>query len=320
MSGKYGNLTLVDTSTMLPEISDPWSVRAKQMRATGVLMDVETTGGSQKVSGHGQEIIEMAILHPLDASVLYYSKFKPKGRIVWTGHGITDEELEGEPTFDAEWPRILEVIAGRPVIAWNAMAAEKRFVRESLAEYGIGEPIVEWVCAMALYAQWKMLPTKRCKQEDAAKALNLKAGNHRAVEDTTVMGRILFRIAEPKAALEATRRAVDEPDPRRIDDQIDGATVTVVGFLSSFGWTNKLELEKVLRRDVFGLAVKNEQGREIVDEFIGAVWTDPLSGQELRTDKALAVQRARIEPRFTLKDPQGSSDVLEDSKNLDDVA
>lgn len=117
---------------------------AKEVRDTGgwVTFDVETTS----LEGH---IIEWAVCDP-DGKVLGKGRVRPMSRdregklnpvLVTEGayakHGISDEMLTGEPTFDRVAPQIFDLLKGKIIVGYNVSFDLNRF-------YTSLSPYIDW--------------------------------------------------------------------------------------------------------------------------------------------------------------------------------
>jgi DNA polymerase-3 subunit epsilon len=113
-----------------------------------VILDTETA------DLHG-EIIEIAIIDQ-DGKTLLDQRIKPQGEIAPGAeavHGISLDDLKDAPSFAEVYPAIVEAIAGKPVIIYNAQydvtCLQQDCRRHELAHIGI-----ESACAMEWYSQW----------------------------------------------------------------------------------------------------------------------------------------------------------------------
>ncbi|MDF1523110.1 MAG: 3'-5' exonuclease, partial [Trueperaceae bacterium] len=148
-----------------------------------VVLDTETTG-----LGYADEVIEVGVVGP-DGGVLLESLVRPRSGVVPPGasrvHGLTMDDLHDAPTFDEVYGTLLEVAAGRRVIAWNA-PFDERMVRQSATAWGRRERLRGFECAMRAYALARGLRHGRAKLERAATETGvLGAGpqTHRSTDD-----------------------------------------------------------------------------------------------------------------------------------------
>jgi DNA polymerase III epsilon subunit family exonuclease len=97
-----------------------------------VFLDTETTGSSVE-----DRIIELYAAHSDGA---FFSRFDPDGFPVQQGayniHGITDEELVGEPLFSARAEELLEFVEGQIIVAHNAQF-DCRMLRQEFSRLSI---------------------------------------------------------------------------------------------------------------------------------------------------------------------------------------
>jgi hypothetical protein len=130
---------------------------ARAMREPGaaVILDTETTD----LDGY---IVEIAVLDAATGQVLLDTLVSP-GCPVEPGarwvHGITDEQLAGAPPLAEVMPRLLEVTAGRTVLAYNAGFDQDTIVRH--ARRDCLDPVHladgrRWSCLMARRTDWLM--------------------------------------------------------------------------------------------------------------------------------------------------------------------
>lgn len=130
---------------------------ARAMREPGaaVILDTETTD----LDGY---VVEVAVLDAATGQVLLDTLVSPGYPVApearWV-HGISDAELAGAPPLAQVWPRLLQVTAGRTVLAYNASFDQDVVLRHAqrdgldpahLAEGG------RWSCLMGRRSDWLM--------------------------------------------------------------------------------------------------------------------------------------------------------------------
>lgn len=159
-----------------------------------VVLDTETTG-----LGYADEVIEVGVIGP-DGATLLESLVRPRSGRVPPGasrvHGLTMDDLEDAPTFDEVYGTLLEVAAGRRVIAWNA-PFDERMVRQSATAWGRRERLRGFECAMRAYAHARGLRHGRAKLERAAAETGLLLGgaqSHRSADDARLALQVLMRV------------------------------------------------------------------------------------------------------------------------------
>jgi DNA polymerase III epsilon subunit-like protein len=75
------------------------------------------------------------------------------------GHGISDADLVDAPTLARVWPRLLQITAGRTVLAYNASFDQdvvlRHAHRDGLNPAHLADPC-RWSCLMSRRSQWLM--------------------------------------------------------------------------------------------------------------------------------------------------------------------
>lgn len=119
---------------------------------SAIILDTETTGL------HG-EAIEIAIID-LSGNTLFNRRVKPVYGMEAAAenvHGISLKSLENEPTFDALYPELVSIVAGRTVLIYN-YAFDARILRSQCEHYKLTPIANLWGddsnCVMEPYAQW----------------------------------------------------------------------------------------------------------------------------------------------------------------------
>ncbi len=170
------------------------------------IIDFETTGTNPEVD----RIIEIGIVG-FDAGEVTFRE----GLLVQPGipipeesravHGITDEELEGAPSFAEALPRIAALLEGRLPVAYNA-PFDRAFlhaeVERNLHALPGGrrppalDPAVAWVDPLVWAREaLKDLKSKRLGDVCAHYGIALERA-HRAAGDAEAAGRVLLALAE----------------------------------------------------------------------------------------------------------------------------
>lgn len=119
-----------------------------------VILDTETTGLETG------EIVEIAIIDN-HGKTLLQSLVKPVNGIpddAVAVHKITNEMVAHAPIFPEIAPRMLKAIAGKTVIAWNAVY-DRKMLHKSAEASQIDKidwkELNNWICAMEAYAEFK---------------------------------------------------------------------------------------------------------------------------------------------------------------------
>lgn len=198
---------------------------AEILAARPVYLDTETTG----LDGTA-EICDLAVVDH-DGTVLLDTLVRPTRPIPLGAsrvHGITDEMVAAAPTFAEVLPRLVEVLAGRTLVIYNAAYDLRMMVqaeRASGAEVRGYIPAEAVHCAMELYAEWwgewndyhgsfrwQKLGTAARQQR-----IELPADLHRARADAELTRRLLGAMApaarpyeEFRAELVAAGRLPDQ--------------------------------------------------------------------------------------------------------------
>jgi DNA polymerase III subunit epsilon len=170
--------------------ADPTTLRSEARAYLGELLasdflvlDTETTG-----LGYQAEIIELALVAP-DGSLLFDSLVRPRGgvvpAVVSRVHGITTRDLVDAPTFADLYATLLDLAAGRRIVAWNA-AFDERMVRQSARVWSLPQRWRGFECAMQTHAFCCGVRSGRTKLERAAAALGVLPASgqrHRSADD-----------------------------------------------------------------------------------------------------------------------------------------
>ncbi|MEV0733397.1 exonuclease domain-containing protein [Polymorphospora sp. NPDC050346] len=169
---------------------------ARAMREPGaaVILDTETTG----LAGY---LVEVAVVDActgqtlLDTLVAPGCEIEPEARWV---HGITDAELADAPTLAEVLPRLLEVTAGRTVLAYNAEFDHavicRHTSRDGLDPAHLGDSGV-WACLMGRRSDWQLV----------RRWLPL-GGGHRARGDCETAYDLLCAMTAPASPPKAAQR------------------------------------------------------------------------------------------------------------------
>lgn len=124
----------------------------RQLATAGdwLILDTETTGLEEDA-----EIVQIAIVDAT-GDVVFESLIRPAESIPIDAirvHGITDAVVANAPRFADVYQDLVQAIAGRHVLAYNA-PFDQRILRQTCDRYGLPEPDVRrWTCIMDLYAR-----------------------------------------------------------------------------------------------------------------------------------------------------------------------
>jgi DNA polymerase III epsilon subunit-like protein len=159
--------------------------------ADWVILDTETTSLDEP------EILEVAILSAsgeilLDTLVRPITPIEDGARAV---HGISDEDLASATQWPAVYPQLVEALAGRRVLAYNASFDADAIVT-TCRLHGLEAGEIHWLDLMEPYSNW-------CGEwSDYHKGYRWQRlpGGHRAVDDCRVALQLLQDMAQTMAA------------------------------------------------------------------------------------------------------------------------
>jgi len=113
-------------------------------------------------------------------------------------HGITENDVRNEPTFDQLWPEIKKYIDNNLIIAHNA-SFDIGVLRHTLNTYGINFPESGYSCTWRISKRiWKGLPSYSLKS--VSDHLSIKFSHHNAVEDARACAEIAINACRRKHA------------------------------------------------------------------------------------------------------------------------
>ena len=152
-----------------------WSQTVLEL-PNAVILDTETTGLIEGFDRNpNAEVVELAIIS-VKGETLYNGRFKPRYGIpnhVIEIHGITNQAVRQEPKFSKEYAKILQILYGKIVIAYNSRFDQK-IIENTCKLYSLNPPDdVLWECAMWAYKGYQESPH----------FLRLPNGKHSALSD-----------------------------------------------------------------------------------------------------------------------------------------
>lgn len=113
-------------------------------------------------------------------------------------HGITECDLEGQPSFERLWPEIEKRIAGRPVVAHNA-AFDMKVIRDATSQCDFEWPTLDFGCSLLLARRHYDLPVHTL--DAVAQAANIPLSQHHdAVHDAVACALITLDMARRASA------------------------------------------------------------------------------------------------------------------------
>lgn len=166
-----------------------------------VYLDTETTGLDLTA-----EIVEICLLDH-DSSPLLHSLVRPRRPIPASAmriHNISNEMVQGAPSWPEIWPQVREILEGRDVGIYNA-EFDMRMMQQSHRLHGMGWDCQDsrFFCIMKLYAEFYGEPSRyygsfRWQSLDqAGRQCGIHLPNsHRAFADTLLARAVLQHIAE----------------------------------------------------------------------------------------------------------------------------
>lgn len=159
-----------------------------------VVIDTESCGGSKV-----DEVIGIGIVRLHDGEVLMNTLVQPSEDVKFNWyatqvHGITQKALKTAPRFPVVWEMLHTLLDGKNVLAFNH-SSDKRMLEQTTSKYRLDFPSVSWYCVMKAYKQFTMR-SQNTGLSQACLELNVKAGNHDAVEDALAAARVVHRIAQ----------------------------------------------------------------------------------------------------------------------------
>lgn len=119
-----------------------------------LILDTETTG---LTAGH-DEIVQIAVINQAGKTLLNTLVLpQHPGRLMESSamdvHGITPESLLGAPGWPEVYAKLIEIVAGKKVVIYNA-AFDEAMIAGDCKRHGITPVELDADCAMEMYAQW----------------------------------------------------------------------------------------------------------------------------------------------------------------------
>lgn len=164
-----------------------------------VVLDSETTGLGSPV-----DFVELAVAGP-DGTTLFDSLIRPSVPVqpgAFAVHGLGKKTLAQAPAFHEVYPDLLDVLAGRRVVVYNA-PYDRRVFDEQVRRLGarglLAGALPPWECAMRLYSVWVGEPRKKgAKPGGACRTQKLPGGDHSALGDVRATLAVLEKMAREK--------------------------------------------------------------------------------------------------------------------------
>ncbi|MBL4560882.1 MAG: 3'-5' exoribonuclease [Labilibaculum sp.] len=109
-------------------------------------------------------------------------------------HGITEEDVRNEPSFNFIWEEVENYLHGEMVIAHNA-SFDVSVLRACLETYGICFPEFDYMCTVQISRNiWPNMPNH--KLNTMANLFNIPLRHHDALEDTLACAKIAIKACE----------------------------------------------------------------------------------------------------------------------------
>lgn len=149
-----------------------------------LLVDTETTGLLTKKRA---EVIELSIVSSKQ-EVMFDSLIKPKYKIpkrITEYNGISNEKVDGYPTFDEFHEEISEIINGSRLVAFNSKF-DQEMLNRTCDLYKLPRFESQWECALKAYRAYCDFPRSGC---------HLPMASHNSLEDCLATMRLIFVMA-----------------------------------------------------------------------------------------------------------------------------
>lgn len=106
-------------------------------------------------------------------------------------HGITWADVRFQPTFDAVWGELADLVDGAAFFAAHNAAFDRSVLRACCERHGLTPPCIPFVCTMHLARRiWKIYPTRL---PDVCRHLGIDLHHHDAASDAEACARIILR-------------------------------------------------------------------------------------------------------------------------------
>lgn len=160
-----------------------------------LILDTETTG----LDLAKDEIIDLALVE-LDGTIVLNTLVQCQGIIpddAIAVHGITNEMLQGQPTFSDMWQQLYPYLS-RPLVIYNT-AYDIPMLAYGALRYGLRMSRPDAHCLMCQYTEYRVGPTASYQRlETACQELEIEIGVHRALADAQATRQVLLHLAAVK--------------------------------------------------------------------------------------------------------------------------
>jgi len=134
-------------------------------------------------------------------------------------HHIYDKDVENSPTFKDIAPMVQNVLNTYGIHCAYNYDYDRKVLEQEFQRCGIKFPLKPMVDPMILFKKWNKF-NKGKRLIDAAEKYGIPyVGAHRAMNDATVTGRLLFKIAATKPAFPKTLDKFIETQRQWIEEQ-----------------------------------------------------------------------------------------------------
>jgi DNA polymerase-3 subunit epsilon len=133
----------------------------------------------------------------------------PRSMFEYTGiHGITWEDVSGEPEFGEVWPELEGMLDGARFLAAHNAPFDRKVLYACCTRSGLQPPPQRFVCTVQLARRVWQLPSARLP--DVCEYLGVRLKHHQALSDAEGCARIVMSAAQIGAAQDSYARVVSE--------------------------------------------------------------------------------------------------------------
>jgi DNA polymerase III subunit epsilon len=109
-------------------------------------------------------------------------------------HGITWEDVAGQPSFKEFWPKLQPLFKDVDFIAAHNASFDRSVLRACCTDCGVAAPESRFLCTMKLARRlWNLYPTKL---PDVCRHLNISLHHHDAASDALACAKIVMEVVE----------------------------------------------------------------------------------------------------------------------------
>ena len=106
-------------------------------------------------------------------------------------HGITWEDVSGEPEFGQVWPDLTAMLNGVDFIVAHNAPFDRGVLRACCAEAGLAEPELPWECTVRMAR--RDLNIRPATLNNVCSVLGIELQHHQALSDAEACARIVLR-------------------------------------------------------------------------------------------------------------------------------